>query len=103
MEVEQNHNNFNYFPFQGSHQKQNHAESYKNKESFGYNSDNERINKFQRELENYEKRKRHSATELKQNSNLFHFNFNMELIDNPEIKISPEKNLNSFLFSSNLL
>ena len=101
MEVEQNHNNFNYFSFQGSHQKQNHAESYKNKESFGYNSDNERINKFQRELENYEKRKRHSATELKQNSNLFHFNFNMELIDNPEIKISPEKNLNSFLFSSN--
>ena len=93
MEVEPNHNNFNNFPFQGSHQKQNHAESYKNKESFGYNSDNERINKFQRELENYEKRKRHSATELKQNSNLFHFNFNMELIDNPEIKISPEKNL----------
>ena len=94
MDVPNNFTNINCFCFQEFHQNQNIEDSSKDKLNLSSDSENDRIHQFKAELENNEKKlKLNSFKSQKQNNNLFHFNFNADLIDHKKPSYS-EKNLN---------
>ena len=99
MEVPQSHINFNSQSFQEFHNQENLNQSSLNKMNPKNFSEKERINLFHEELENNVKRIKESLNKCPRKSgNLFHFNFNIDLIEFPSNDKIIEKKRNSFSY-----
>ena len=99
MEVPQNRINFNAQSFHEFHQQENLNQSSINQINLRNFSEKERINLFHEELENNVKRIKENLNKCpRKSSNLFHFNFNIDLIEIPSNDKIIEKKRNSFSY-----
>ena len=99
MEVPQNRINFNAQSFHEFHQQENLNQSSINQINLRNFSEKERINLFHEELENNVKRIKESLNKCpRKSSNLFHFNFNIDLIEFASNDKIIEKKRNSFSY-----
>ena len=99
MEISQNQTNFNNLILKDFDQNQISIESPKNKINSEIPQENERINLYHKELENNVKKINENINiNKRKSSNLFHFNFNTDLIELPNNNINSEKKRNSFSY-----
>ena len=99
MEISQNQTNFNNLILEDFDQNQISIESPKNKINSEIPQENERINLYHKELENNVKKINENINiNKRKSSNLFHFNFNTDLIELPNNNINSEKKRNSFSY-----
>ena len=99
MEISQNQTNFNNLILEDFDQNQISIESPKNKINSEIPQENERINLYHKELENNVKKINENINiNKRKSSNLFHFNFNTDLIELPNNNINSEKKRNYFSY-----